>query len=118
MNDIQIEKIREELMRTYPGCRVVVPEGKGEVIGEIAPGRAVAVIERSQSHFHTTMRERYRAIRGTLYVVCGGRGHVLREGKDMWIEAGDVHFARAAGEAAWIEVESEPPWSPDDHHVL
>jgi mannose-6-phosphate isomerase-like protein (cupin superfamily) len=64
------------------------------------------------------MREIYRVVRGALYVACGGQGYVLREGESLTIEPGLIHYARAAGEPAWIEVESEPPWSPEDHHVL
>ena len=118
MNDDQIARIQEELVRTSPGCRVKVTDDKQEMVAEIRDGFAVAVIERSQPHFHGTMREVYRVLRGALYVACGGQGHVLREGESLIIEPGLIHYGRAAGEPAWIEVESEPPWSPEDHHVL
>jgi mannose-6-phosphate isomerase-like protein (cupin superfamily) len=118
LNDVQIERAKAELVRTYPGCRVIVGEDKREMIAEITPGRAVAVIERSQPHFHGKMREIYRVLRGTLYVACGGQGHVLREGETLSIEPGLIHYARAANEPAWIEVASEPPWSAEDHHVV
>lgn len=64
------------------------------------------------------MREVYRVLSGTLYVACGGQGHVLKRGETITIEPGQIHFARAAGEPVWIEVESVPPWTPDDHFVL
>lgn len=118
MNEVQIENIESELLRAYPGCRVKVTDDRQEMVPEIRDGFAVAVIERSQPHFHGRMREIYRVLRGELYVACGGRGHVLRQGESLIIEPGLIHYARAVGEPAWIEVESEPPWSPEDHHVF
>ena len=118
MNDDQIARIQAALVRTYPGCRVKVTDDKQEVVAEIRDGYAGAVIERSQPHFHGTMREIYRVLRGVLYVACGARGHVLGQGESLTIEPGLIHYARAVGEPAWIEVESEPPWSREDHHVL
>jgi len=118
MTDNDIEKTRSELMNSYPGCHVKVAEDKREMVAEISDGFAVAVIERSLAHFHLNTRETYRVLRGTLYVACEGRGHVLRKDETITIEPGQVHFARAAGEPAWIEVESVPPWSPNDHFVL
>jgi mannose-6-phosphate isomerase-like protein (cupin superfamily) len=118
MTDMDIERIRVELMNSYPESRVKVAEDKREMVAEISDGFAVAVIERSQPHFHLNMQEVYRVLRGTLYVACGGRGHVLRKGETITIWPGQIHFARAAGEPVWIEVESVPPWSPDDHFVL
>jgi mannose-6-phosphate isomerase-like protein (cupin superfamily) len=105
-------------MRDYPGAHIVVTDDRAEIIAEIAPGRAVAVIERSLPHFHRKMKEVYRVLRGTLYVACGGRGHVLGPGESLTIEPGNVHFARGANGTAWIEVLSEPPWTPDDHLIL
>jgi mannose-6-phosphate isomerase-like protein (cupin superfamily) len=118
MIETEIDKVHAELLETYPGCRVIVTEDKKEVIAEISLGVAVAVIERSPPHFHLKMKEVYRVLRGTLYVACGGKGHVLHKGDTITIEPGQVHFARGAGEPAWIEVRSVPPWSVDDHFVL
>jgi mannose-6-phosphate isomerase-like protein (cupin superfamily) len=120
VNDAQIDKIRTELLQAYPGCRVKVTDDKQEMVAELrfANGIAVAVIERSRPHFHGKMREVYRVLRGVLYVACGGRGHVLRKGESLTIDPGSIHYATAVGEPSWIEVESEPPWSPEDHHVL
>lgn len=118
MTDIDIEKTRAELMNAYPGSRVQVAEDKREMVAEISDGFAVAVIGRSLPRFHLNMREIYRVLRGTLYVACGGQGHLLRKGEAIAIEPGQIHYARAAGEPVWIEVESVPPWSADDHFVL
>jgi mannose-6-phosphate isomerase-like protein (cupin superfamily) len=118
ITDIDIEKNRVEMTNCYPGCRVKIAEDKREMVAEISDGFAVAVIERSQPHFHLNMQEIYRVLRGTLYVAYGGKGHVLSKGDSITIEPGQIHFARAAGEPVWIEVESTPPWSSDDHFVL
>jgi len=114
VNDDQIARIQAELVRTYPGCRVKVTDDKQEMVAEIRDRFAVAVIERSRPHFHGTMREIYRVLRGVLYVACGGQGHVLREGESFTIEPGLIPYARAVGEPACPKVESEPPWSPED----
>ena len=115
---MDIEKIRTELTKAYPGCHVKLAEDKREMVAEIWDGFAVAVIEQSVRHFHRRTREVYRILRGTLFVACGGQGHVLQEGDTIAIEPGQIHFARAPGAPAWIEVESAPPWSGDDHFIL
>jgi hypothetical protein len=51
-------------------------------------------------------------------VARGGEGHVLGGGGEITIEPGQVHFARAVGEPAWVEVRSTPPWSANDHFIL
>jgi mannose-6-phosphate isomerase-like protein (cupin superfamily) len=117
MTDEEIARIREELLREYPGANIQAPNST-EIVAEIAPGRAVAVIERSAPHFHRRMTEVYRGMRGTLYVACGGRGHVLGPGESLTIEPGNIHFARGVDGVAWIEVQSNPPWTPDDHLIL
>lgn len=114
----KIAKIQAELVHTYPGCRVVVADDQQEMVAEIRAGFAVAVIERSKPHFHERMQEIYRVQRGVLYVACGGRAYVVRGGESIAIEPGLIHYATAVGEPAWLEVESEPPWSPEDNHVL
>ena len=118
MTDSEIEQIKAELLREYPGAAIKVAPDRAEIVAEIEPKRAVAVIERSQPHFHREMTEVYRILRGTLYVACGGEGHVLSPGQSLTIEPGTVHHARAAGGVAWLEVLSEPAWTPEDHHVL
>lgn len=96
----------------------MVAEDGGEIIAEISPGRAVAVIEHSQQNFHRNLRDTYRVLRRTLYVACGERGHVLQEDESLTIEPGLIHYAIAAGKPVWIEVESEPPWSADDDFIF
>jgi mannose-6-phosphate isomerase-like protein (cupin superfamily) len=115
---MKIEKLRMELRKAYPGCRVKVAADKREMVAEISDKFAVAVIERSMAHFHLKTKEVYRLIRGTLCVARAGKGHVLQVGETIEIEPGQIHYARAVGEPAWVEVETEPPWSVDDHFIL
>ncbi len=115
---IDIQNVRAELEDAYPGCNIVVIADKREVIAEVSEGIAIAVIERSSPHFHLSMQEVYRVQRGILYVACEGKGYVLRVGDTLTIEPGQVHYAQSAGDPAWIEVESTPPWSIDDHFVF
>lgn len=42
MQHTDIEKIRAELMRSYPGCHVKVAEDQREIVAEISDGFAVA----------------------------------------------------------------------------
>ena len=86
-------------------------------IAEIEPGKAVAVIERSEPHFHLFTRETYKVLRGTLFLASGGVGRVLGRGESFTIECGNIHHANAR-EVAWVEVVSVPPWSPDDHFLV
>jgi mannose-6-phosphate isomerase-like protein (cupin superfamily) len=118
VTDTEVSRLREELLRLYPGADIKVTPDRAEIVAEIEPGRAVAVIERSLPHFHEKMTEVYRGLRGRLYVACGGQGYVLEPGDVLTIEPGSVHFARSAGEPAWIEVLSEPDWTPEDHLIL
>ncbi len=118
MTDDQIARICEELLREYPGARIKVAPGGAEIIAELDPRRAVAVIERTAPHFHRRTTESYRALRGTLYVVCGGQGHVLAPGESLRIDPPLLHSARAADGVAWIEVLSDPMWTADDHLVV
>ncbi len=118
MTDIDIEKTRAELLASYPGCEVKVAEDGREMVAEISAEFAIAVIDRSTPHFHLKTRETYRVLRGTLYVACGGQGHVLHKREEITIEPGQIHYARAAGDPVWIEVECVPGWVLSDHFVL
>jgi mannose-6-phosphate isomerase-like protein (cupin superfamily) len=118
MTEIETESARKELTQSYPGCRVKISDDGREMVAEISDKFAVAVIDRSQPHFHLKTRETYRILRGTLFVACAGLGHVLNEDETITIEPGSIHYARAADKPVWIEVTSTPPWSAEDHFVL
>jgi mannose-6-phosphate isomerase-like protein (cupin superfamily) len=118
MTEAEVSRVEEELLRQYPGAHVKVTPDRAEIVAEIGPGRAVAVIERSLPHFHRKMTEIYRGLKGMLYVACGGRGYVLEPGDTLTVEPGNIHFARSVKEPAWIEVLSNPDWTPEDHQIL
>jgi quercetin dioxygenase-like cupin family protein len=118
MTDAEIEKIHADLLKEYPGANLVTTEDKNEMIAEIEPGFAVAVIKNGLPHFHTKMTETYGVIRSELYVGVAGEAHFLRKGDSLVIEPGQIHFAWSVDEPAWIEVKSDPPWSPEDHVMV
>lgn len=118
MSGIDIELTKKELMQSYPGCRIAISDDGREMVAEISDGYAIAVIDRSEPHFHLRTRETYRVLRGTLHVGNAGMGHVLTEGETITIEPRGIHHARAVGTPAWVEVTSVPPWSQKDHFVL
>jgi mannose-6-phosphate isomerase-like protein (cupin superfamily) len=118
MTDEQIAEYRAELLREYPGARVKVVDDRKEMVAEFDGYRAIAVVEHSQPHFHRKTKEVYKVLRGTLHVACGGRGHLMTAGDSLTIEPGNIHFARAAGAPAWVEVLCEPAWTIDDHLLV
>src|SRR5262245_52222487 len=118
MTDQQIATYQAELLREHPTARIKVAADKAEMVAELDGHRAVAVIERSEPHFHAKTKEVYRVFRGTLHVACGGRGYLLRPGESLTIEPGNIHFARATGDPAWLEVFSQPAWTQEDYLVV
>jgi len=118
MTDPELENVRVELLRKYPNAKIKVAPDGAEVVAEITAERAVAVIERSQAHFHREMTEIYTALRGTLYVACEGKGYVLNPGESITVKPGCIHYARGAFGVAWVEVICDPGWRQDDHFVL
>ena len=118
MTDEQLSQYRAELLREYPGARVKIVDDKAEMVAEFDGYRAIAVIERSQPHFHRKTKETYKVFRGTLHVACGGRGYVLTPGDSLTIEPGNIHYACGAGEPAWLEVLCEPAWTAEDHLLV
>jgi mannose-6-phosphate isomerase-like protein (cupin superfamily) len=118
MAEIDIESTIEKLIKLYPGCRIKISDDKRELVAEITDDFAIAVIDKSQPHFHLKTRETYRVLKGTLYVACAGVGYVLNEQETFTIEPGNMHCAQAADTPVWIEVTSSPSWSAKDHFVL
>jgi mannose-6-phosphate isomerase-like protein (cupin superfamily) len=118
MTDEQIAEYRAELLRDYPDARIKVVDDQAEMVAEFDGRRAIAVIERSQPHFHRRIKETYTVLRGTLHLACGGHGYCLTTGESFTIEPGNIHFARAGGSPAWVEVLCDPPWTIDDHLLV
>ena len=118
MTENEIEQIKAELRRDYPGVEICVLNDGAEIVAEVEPKRAVAVIECSQRHRHRQTTEDYLVLRGTLQVACAGQQYVLGPGQSLRIEPGQVHEARGADGVAWVEVVSEPAWTKEDHVLL
>ena len=78
------------------------------MVVEITGERAIAIIERSEPHFHKEITETYRVLRGTLLVALAGEGFVLKVGDSITITPGQIHHAKAIGDPAWIEVLCDP----------
>jgi mannose-6-phosphate isomerase-like protein (cupin superfamily) len=113
-----IENYRSELLASYPGSRIKVAHDEREMVAEITGERAIAIIERSEPHFHSEITETYRVLRGTLLVARAGEGFVLQVGDSITIIPSQIHHAKAIGHPAWIEVLCDPAWRADDHFVL
>jgi mannose-6-phosphate isomerase-like protein (cupin superfamily) len=118
MDPLQIEHYRSELQSEYPDAQIKVAPDQREMVAELSGERAIAIIERSQPHFHTEITEAYRVLRGTLLVARAGMGFVLQVGENITITPGQIHHAQALGDPAWIEVLCDPAWRADDHLVL
>ncbi len=113
-----IEHYRSELLVAYPGSQIKVAPDQREIVAEITGESAIAIIERSETHFHRVITETYRVLRGTLLVARAGEGFVLQVGDSITITPGQIHHAKALGDPAWIEVLCDPAWRADDHFVL
>ena len=111
------QQVATDLRAEYPGKPVIIIPQR-EVIVELEPGLAIAVIQQSQSHFHLETREHYRLIKGKGVLVVAGEAKPFWK-KNEWIEIipRQVHSAvsTAMGEPAWFEVRSDPPWTGADH---
>jgi mannose-6-phosphate isomerase-like protein (cupin superfamily) len=118
MTTAELESYAAELRASYPGCHLKTAPDQCELVAEISPELAVAIIERSQPHFHRATTEVYRVLKGTLLVARAGMGVVLQAGEEITLEPGQIHQAFGHGEPAWIEVISSPPWCADDHFVV
>ena len=113
-----IKHYQSELLVAYPGSQIKVAPDQWEMVARITGERAIAIIERSEPHFHKEITETYRALRGTLLVARAGMGFVLQIGDSITITPGQIHHAKAIGDPAWIEVLCDPAWRADDHLVL
>jgi mannose-6-phosphate isomerase-like protein (cupin superfamily) len=113
-----IEHYRSELLLAYPGSQIKVAPDQREMVAKITGGRAIAIIERSEPHFHKEITETYRALRGTLPVARAGEGFVLQVGDSITITPSQIHHAKALGDPAWIEVLCEQAWRAIRHIVL
>ena len=119
------EKIVRILASRYPGRNIVQlpPENPTEIICEVEPtsehpdySMAVAVIDKSEPHYHRVSTETYAVLRGRLTLKLANREVVLHPGVNYAISPNTVHSAEA--NAAWVRVTSRPGWTPEDHILV
>ena len=118
MESTLVEHYRSKLLLAYPGFQIKVAPDQREMLAEVTGESAIAIIERSEPHFHREITETYRVLRATLLVACTGEGFVLQVGDSITINSSQIHHAKALGDPAWIEVLCEPAWRAIRHIVL
>jgi mannose-6-phosphate isomerase-like protein (cupin superfamily) len=118
MESTLVEHYRFELQSPYPSSQIKVAPDQREIVAEITGERAIAIIERSEPHFHRKITETYRVLRATLLVARTGEGFVLQVGDSITITPSQIHHAKALGDPAWIEVLCDPAWRAIRHIVL
>lgn len=116
MNESSIIK---QLTDQYLGRNIITMNdlnGKpSEIICELGNGKAIAVIDASQPHYHKKITETYIVLNGELSVFLDEKETRLRPGDRLIIKPGVVHYA--LGQEAWVEVIAEPEWTPEDHFL-
>ena len=122
---MDLEKVQKELKEKYPGNNIVVIEEGDyqEIICEIEssidhPERslAMAVVGRSQPHYHKVSTEVYEVVKGELIISIDGETQILNEGESLEIKPGIVHSAQ--GNECWFLTHSRPGWQLEDHILV
>ena len=119
------EKVNAELSQKYPNKKIIkLPEDNPtEILCEIDPAInhfkksvAIAIIDKSESHYHKKATETYKVIKGILSIVIDGQKNKLEEGDSLSVKPRDIHYA--IGDETWVEVYSKPGWVPEDHILV
>jgi len=119
------EQVIKDLSQKYPGKKIIKnkKENPTEIICEISPAVehpeksiAIAVIDKSEPHYHKQATEIYEVIKGELVINKNKKEYKLREGDRLIIYPGEIHSA--FGNETWIKVYSEPGWIPKDHILI
>lgn len=115
-------KVLDELKKKYPGKKIIKnnKDNPTEILCEVDPSidhpnysLVVAVIGKSLPHTHKKSKETYKIIKGKLSLFIDNVKYELKEGEKMTISPGQTHWAE--GNETWIECDSEPGWTFDDH---
>ena len=118
-------QVISELSKKYPDKKIVRNEKDNptEIICEVDPvtehperSVAIAVINKSEPHYHKKSTETYEVMKGELMINKDGREYKLREGDKLTIKPGEVHYA--IGNETWVKVYSSPGWIPEDHLLI
>lgn len=124
MKYMNIPDVIEELKKKYPGKRILLNNRQNcsVIMCEINPtsshpsySEVIAVIDKSNSHYHNYTTETYTVIKGVLTLTVEGRKYILNEGQTYTVEPGQVH--EAVGNETWIKEVSKPGWKKSDHHT-
>lgn len=118
-------QVINQLKSEYPDKNIIVLPKKNptEILCEINPTSehkeysvAISVIDRSVSHVHYKTTETYKVVKGEVRLVVDDVQHELKKGDKFVIKPGSIHYA--IGDEAWIECESRPGWTPEDHILV
>lgn len=116
------KKIVSELKKKYPGKEIILNPSKNptEIIVEIDPtsdhpeyGVALAVVGRSEPHYHKNTTEVYQVIKGKLIVYIAGKKHILKEKEKITINPGTIHYV--VGNETQFLTYAKPGWTAQDH---
>ena len=116
------EKVITELSQKYPDKKIIKnnDENPTEILCEIDPATehpersiAIAVIDKSEPHYHKKSTETYKVLKGDLTIKINNEEHKLKEGDTLVIRPDNIHYA--IGNETWVEVSSEPGWTQEDH---
>ncbi len=119
---MNIEEVINELSKKYPDKKIIkLPEDNPtEILCEIDPvanhpekSVAIAIIDRSEPHYHKKAVETYKIIKGELTIFINNQEHKLKEGDRLTVKPGEIHHA--IGDETWVEVYSELGWTQEDH---
>lgn len=121
---MNVRRVLRTLKRKYPGKNIVKNDASNptEIICEVSPASeypdysvAVAVIDKSNPHFHKQSTETYEVIRGELTVKKNGAQHHLKQSESLTIFPKEIHEAK--GDETWVQVTSHPGWRLEDHSL-
>ena len=115
---MNVEKVVSELKKKYPGKTIILdpPQNPTEIICEIEPGLAIAIIDESKPHYHKKAAEFYEVLSGNLTINIDKRKHKLKKGDRIIIRPGEIHSVK--GNGTWVSCLSKPGWKPEDHILV
>ncbi len=122
---MDVQTIIKELEQTYPAKLIKqLPEDiPTQIVCEFDPpaehpeySLAVAIIDRSEAHYHKRSTVIYRVLKGELKLHVGDEEFDMYEGQEYTITPGQVHWAE--GNSTWIEVYSSPGSEQSDHILV
>ena len=120
---MNIPEVIEELKKKYPGKKILLNNRQNctEILCDVEPSalhpsysEIISVIDKTDSHYHSSARETYKIVKGVLTLIVEGRKYILNEGQSYSIEPGQIH--EALGSETWVSCISKPGWKKSDHN--